>query len=174
VPRDLERVCLKALEKRPAGRFPSAEAFADELGRFLRDEPLRFRPPSPWERLGRAVRRRPAAAALVGVAGLLLLAVAGLAWAEYRRGFEAEVRGRLEEENNGLRAGLAEEVERALLRTAELRLRLATAGSRVSWARGTKRASATSAEPGDRVRFSKKRTRSPGSPVRSSVNGGGW
>ncbi len=130
VPRDLERICLKALEKAPADRFASAEALADELGRFLRDEPLHFRPPPPWERLRRWARRNPATAALLVVAALLAATVTGLAWAEYRRGFEASVRARLEEDNEVLRERMAAEVERVLLRSAELRVRVPSAGRR--------------------------------------------
>jgi serine/threonine protein kinase len=130
VPRDLERICLKALEKAPGDRFGSAEIFADELGRYQRDEPLQFRPPSPWERLRRWVRRNPAAAGLLGVALLLVATLAVLSWAEYRRGFEAAVRTELEQENDGLRGQMADEVERALLRSAKLRLQVASAGRR--------------------------------------------
>jgi eukaryotic-like serine/threonine-protein kinase len=130
VPRDLERICVKALEKAPGDRFGSAEIFADELGRYQRDEPLQFRPPSPWERLRRWVRRNPAAAGLLGVALLLVATLAVLSWAEYRRGFEAAVRTQLEQENDGLRGQMADEVERALLRSAKLRLQVAAAGRR--------------------------------------------
>jgi WD40 repeat protein len=81
VPRDLETVCLRCLEKQPAKRYATAEALAEDLRRFGAGEPVTARPAG---RLGRAVkwaRRKPAAAALVGVsaAGALLLA-AVVAW----------------------------------------------------------------------------------------------
>ncbi len=73
VPRDLETVCLKCLEKPAPRRYPTAAALADDLRRFHRGEPVAARPVGRPERVARWVRRYPAAAALVVTASLLLV-----------------------------------------------------------------------------------------------------
>jgi tetratricopeptide (TPR) repeat protein len=72
VPRDLQTICLKCLEKAPARRYASAEELADDLGRFQRGEPIRARPVSWRERGWKWARRKPALAALLVVSGLSL------------------------------------------------------------------------------------------------------
>ncbi|MBV9124096.1 MAG: protein kinase, partial [Planctomycetes bacterium] len=79
VPRDLETICLKCLEKDPARRYPSAEALANDLRRFQGGETIEARPTAWWERVLKWGRRRPAVAALLGVLILVLLgAFAGM------------------------------------------------------------------------------------------------
>jgi WD40 repeat protein/tRNA A-37 threonylcarbamoyl transferase component Bud32 len=73
--RDLETICLKCLEKEPAHRYGSAEALADDLRRWLAHKPIVARPVGQWERLGKWVRRRPQAAALLAGASLALVAL---------------------------------------------------------------------------------------------------
>jgi tetratricopeptide (TPR) repeat protein len=57
--RDLETIVLRALEKSPRRRIPSARAFADDLQRFLNDEPVASQPTSHLYRLARRMRRYP-------------------------------------------------------------------------------------------------------------------
>ncbi|HJT34750.1 MAG TPA: protein kinase, partial [Pirellulales bacterium] len=84
VPRDLETICLKCLEKSPERRYATAQAVADELRRWLSGQPIAARRVSGVERGWRWCRRNPVTAGLVACVGLLLavLAVAGplVAW----------------------------------------------------------------------------------------------
>jgi serine/threonine-protein kinase len=73
VPRDLETVCLKCLEKEPSLRYDTARALTDEFNRFLAGMPILARPVSRLERFGRWCRRNPLVAASATVAVVCLL-----------------------------------------------------------------------------------------------------
>ena len=77
VPRDLETICLKCLEKNPARRYSSAALLADDLSRFAHGEPVMARPPSAIDRGIKLGRRHLAVVA--GVAGVIAALVLGLA-----------------------------------------------------------------------------------------------
>jgi WD40 repeat protein len=80
VPRDLDIICLKCLEKSPGKRYPSAGALADDLKRFREGLPIKARPVSLAGRIRRWCRRKPALAlagilAITGVLATIVLSV---------------------------------------------------------------------------------------------------
>ncbi|APW59677.1 serine/threonine-protein kinase [Paludisphaera borealis] len=64
IPRDLETIALKCLEKTPSRRYATAAAVADDLRRWLDRRPIQARPASLAERTARLCRRNPVVAAL--------------------------------------------------------------------------------------------------------------
>jgi tRNA A-37 threonylcarbamoyl transferase component Bud32 len=77
VPRDLEAICLKCLEKASHRRYATAAALADDLERWLTSRPVQATLPSRWRQLGRTVRRHPVRWAMLALL-LALLATAPL------------------------------------------------------------------------------------------------
>ncbi len=76
VPRDLEVICLKCLEKDPRRRYSSAQALADDLRAWLESRPIGARPVGALTRAALWCRRRPAIAGLT--AAMVVVALAGL------------------------------------------------------------------------------------------------
>lgn len=77
VPRDVEVICLKCLEKDPGRRYQTAIELAAELDRFLANEPIHARPAGPFDRAWRWCRRHPVVASL-GAFSILLLVIIGI------------------------------------------------------------------------------------------------
>jgi WD40 repeat protein len=74
VPKDIETICHKCLQKDARKRYPTARALGDDLRRFLERRPITARPVGPLERGWRWCRRNPAVASLLVLVGLSLLA----------------------------------------------------------------------------------------------------
>jgi serine/threonine protein kinase/Flp pilus assembly protein TadD/thioredoxin-related protein len=76
IPRDLETVVLKAIDREPGRRYGTASGLAEDLRRFIDDKPIRARRASPSERLWRWCRRNPVVAGLSAAILMLLVVVA--------------------------------------------------------------------------------------------------
>ncbi len=85
VPRDLETICLKCLEKDPARRYQTASGLADDLERYLSGMPVRARRTPVWERAAKWARRRPATTTLAAVGLIVALTLASAAERDHRR-----------------------------------------------------------------------------------------
>jgi len=81
---DLNAILLKGLDKVPAERYPTVHEFAEDLQRYLRDEPVRARRPSVFT-VVRKMLKRHRVAALAGVAGLAAALLVGMLFWNGRR-----------------------------------------------------------------------------------------
>jgi WD40 repeat protein len=137
VPRDLETICLKCLNKEPHRRYVTALALADDLRNYRRGAPIHARPVGPLERGWKWARRRPLSAGLA--VGILLVAVLGFAgvtwqWQEARlaRDVALEEKGLKEEQRR--QAENARRQEAAQRRRATMSLYFSlVAQSQLQW-----------------------------------------
>lgn len=91
VPRDLETIVLKAMNKRMEDRYPSAEELRDDLNRWLRMEPIVARRIGLLGRTYRWCRRNPRVASLLAlVVFILCLGVLGITW-QWQRAVSARI-----------------------------------------------------------------------------------
>ena len=139
LPRDLSRIVCRAMEKEPAGRYPTAEAFAEDLGRWQRGEAIRAVKTGWLERTVKWMRRNRALSRALWVAAVAVLLAGGWALFSARRaGLAALEAARL--------GALAEDMDADLrqehlspphdLRPALKRIREQAAGLRSAAARG--------------------------------------
>jgi tRNA A-37 threonylcarbamoyl transferase component Bud32 len=104
VPHDLETICLKCLQKEPGKRYATAANLAEDLRRFLADEPIKARPAGWCERGVKSARRRPAVAGIIALVVVALLGITfGIHW----------YIGKLEGFNNDLEAARERERQKA-------------------------------------------------------------
>lgn len=80
IPRDLETITIRAMAKERVRRYQTAHAFAEDLERFLRNEPIKAKPPGPVTRAHLWLARNPTRATAVLLAVVLFLAAAGALW----------------------------------------------------------------------------------------------
>jgi serine/threonine protein kinase len=112
IPAQLETIVLKAMEKSPQDRYATAQELADDLERYLRDQPIRARRPSILQRARKWGRRHRAAVTAVAIGLVMtLVAVAGsVGWVLGDRGArrgeaEAKVQEALETAAPGMEQG---------------------------------------------------------------------
>jgi tetratricopeptide (TPR) repeat protein/tRNA A-37 threonylcarbamoyl transferase component Bud32 len=79
IPRDVETICLKCLEKEPQKRYASAAELAEDLQRYLDDRPIHARPTPLSERSKKWVRRHPTTTTLIALGAVAMLALVGAA-----------------------------------------------------------------------------------------------
>ncbi len=129
IPRDLDTICMKAMSKTPGGRYDSCDALADDLRRWMSDEPIHARSLGVVERLYRWARRNPVVACLTtAVIAVTLIGMIGITrqWQRAEDNFvDAEEQREL--------AVDAKELEASARRSAKTAQHLAEERERLAW-----------------------------------------
>src|SRR5262249_1976596 len=95
IPRDLETIIHKSIEKAPDDRYATAGHLAEDRNRWLMHEPIQARPSGPADRMAKGARRNPSPAALAAVSALALLALLAsllVGYVQVRNGLRRERR----------------------------------------------------------------------------------
>jgi serine/threonine-protein kinase len=116
--RELETIVLKALEKDPARRYPSAAEFADDLRRYREGEPIEARPPGAAYWLYRKVRKRALAFVLAGTIAAAGAVIAAIWWHGLERSKRQEEETRREQERFAKERDQAISAMREMARTS--------------------------------------------------------
>ncbi len=127
IPKDLETICLKCIEKHPAKRYSSAAELLLELRRFLQGEPIQARPISSAERTLRWLRRRPAIAAM-GLVVLASIAAVGITLFTSNQRLAEERDTAVKAENESRKQKLIAEsrLDKAILAVDQMMIRVAS------------------------------------------------
>ncbi len=109
IPAELEVICLKCLAKEPSRRYATAAELADDLGRYLRGEPVKARRTPAWQRAARWARREPLLAGLTTLTVCAVLSLLGV-WVAFTYQLQAAATQLQEERDEATRLKtLAEE-----------------------------------------------------------------
>src|SRR5262245_47497919 len=120
LPRDLETICLKCLNKETWRRYETASGLADDLQRFLKDEPIQARPLSAVHRMVKWARRKPALALLIsGATAVVVVAFVASLMVNFKLNNAAERERRQAEQANEQRQVAEKQKQKAEQMRAE-------------------------------------------------------